>query len=163
MSPSTGAHARRGRPEAAMVVWRWRDEESLDSRPGEARAARVRGLLQSSFGLAVGALVYGFVSPGAGIVIGSVASVILACALLSPLGLFARIEAVFRWIGHGIGVAVTWLTLGLLFFGFFLPFGLLFRRGRKDGMKRFYVPEAESYWTAREAPAEGVDAYRRQF
>lgn len=163
MSSNVGVHERRGRPDAAMTIWHWRDDDAIDAAPSGAGAARLRGLLQSGFGLTVAGLIYWFVSTTAGLLIGTVASVILLCAMLSPLGAFAKIESVFNKIGHGIGVGVTWLTLGLLFFGFFFPFGLLFRRGEKDNMKRFYSPKAESYWTQRSDAASSADSYRQQF
>jgi len=163
MSSDVAFQARRGRPDAAMMIWRWRAEERAEAPGAGAGAVRRRGVLQSAFGGAVAVAVYHFVSSTAGLVIGGIATTIALCALISPLGLFARIDAVFQRIGHGIGVAVTWITMGLLFFGFFLPFGRIFRRGRRDGMKRFYEPDAESYWTLREASEPGADSYRRPF
>ena len=49
---------------------------------------------------------------------------------------------------------MTWIVMVPIFYGVFLPFGLLFRRGRRDRMKRYYDPDAQSYWEERpERPA----------
>ena len=66
-------------------------------------------------------------------------------------------------LGRALGGAVSWTLLAVIFYTVFLPFGLLFRRGRKDSMKRYYEPTADSYWSQREAPETDPDSYRRQF
>ena len=108
-----------------------------------------RGALQAGAGLAVaGGLAWlGHRTPA--IVVGSVASAIGLAALVSPLGLFAAIERVFAALAVRIGQALTWTLLPAIFYLFFAPFGLLFRRGRRDSMRRFFDRDATSYWTVR--------------
>ena len=62
-----------------------------------------------------------------------------------------------------VGRFLTWILLSWIFYGFFLPFGALFRRGRRDSMKRFYEPEALSYWSSCEPREAGLDFYKRQY
>jgi hypothetical protein len=140
-----------GRPEAAAAIWSWRPAPP-PPRPAPG-PIRVRGVLQASVGLAVaGGLAWlGYLLPA--IVVGSVASTIALAALLSPLGLFAALEHAFVALGVWIGKAMTWLLLPAIFYGFFVPFGVLFRRGRRDSMRRFFDAEAASYWTPRDARA----------
>jgi len=96
-------------------------------------------------------------------VILTIASIILLAALISPTGLFAGIERGFDALGHAASRLVTLVLLSAIFYSFFLPFGLLFRRGRRDSMKRFYEPEAHTYWSPRERERESVEALRRKF
>jgi hypothetical protein len=158
--------ARRGRPEAAAAIWTSRiaTNQSWAStagggaprsveRPASSGRARLRGLVQAAAGAAVGTLVLLFVSRIAGTVVLTIAGLIGLAALLSPLGLFAAIERLFASLGHQVGRALTWILLPGIFYLFFVPFGALFRRGRRDAMKRFFEADAETYWKLREAPA----------
>ena len=154
---------RPGRPQAAMAIWPWREDEFPAPDGSSASRVRLRGVLQGSVGLTVAALVYYFISHTAGWVIGTIASTITLAALISPEGLFAGIEAGFRATGRVLGRLLTWTLLSSIFYAFFLPFGALFRRGRKDAMKRFYDPEAPSYWSSRKSREAGLDFYKRQY
>ncbi len=154
---------RPGRPEAAAIVWNWREPGPTTAAPPEAARLRLRGALQGMIGLGVGALVLGFVSRPLGLFIVGVASLILLAALLSPTGLFAAIDRGMLALGRGVGQAISWLTLPLVFYLFFVPFGLSFRRGRRDSMKRFYEPSASSYWSDRTQGIVASASRSRQF
>jgi hypothetical protein len=153
-----------GRPEAAAVVWQWATPASLE--PGADPATsriRVRGLLQALVGGIVGFGVFRLVSPTVGVVVLGIAGVIGLTALVSPTGLFAGIERMFAALGGLTGKILTWLFLVPLFYGFFLPFGRLMRRGRRDRMRRFLDPSAESYWEHHEGPMAGSGSRKRQY
>lgn len=136
-----------GKPEAAAAIWVWRPAPPPPL--PATRRVRVRGALQAAVGLSVaGALAwYGHRTPA--LVVGTVASVIALAALLSPLGLFAAIEHAFTVLAGWIGKGLTWLLLPLIFYTFFVPFSALFRRGRRDSMRRYFDRDAASYWTVR--------------
>ncbi len=153
---------RHGRAEAAAVIWAWRSSEQPLAAGGRARAARRRGLLQAAAGAAIGAAIFSLASRPMGAVVMSVAGVIAVCALASPLVLFAALERVFESLGRGLGHALSWALLPLVFYAFFVPFGVLFRRGRRDSMGRFFDPSAKSYWKLRPALAEGPSADPRR-
>jgi len=154
--------ARQGRAEAAAAIWDWRGERSQtpEARPSRPR---LRGTLQALAGAAVGTLIFAFVSRIAGTVVMSIATLILLSALLSPTGLYAGIERLFAALGRRIGTGLTWVVLPLLFYLVFLPFGMLFRRGRRDPMKRFYETDAESYWSPRRVGRSGSASHTRQY
>ena len=155
---------RPGKPRAAMAIWAWREEELPETREtSAARKIRLRGAIQGGIGLGMAALVYTFLTPVGGWIIATIAGTITLAALISPEGLFAGIEAGFRAAGRVIGRVLTWGLLSSIFYGFFLPFGGLFRRGAKDSMKRFYDPDAPSYWSTREPRETGIDSYKRQY
>lgn len=140
-------HATAGRPEAAAAIWSWRPAPP-SPRPATG-PIRLRGALQAAVGLAVagGFAWLGHRTPA--LVVGAIASFVLLAALASPLGLFAAIERMVAALGVRIGQALTWILLPAIFYGFFVPFGLLFRRGRRDSMRRFFEPGAASYWSVR--------------
>jgi hypothetical protein len=62
-----------------------------------------------------------------------------------------------------IGLVVSWLLLGLVFYGLILPLGLLRRlTGRGGDVRAGFNPAAESYWTPRSPPRPPAD-YLRQW
>ena len=155
----------RGRPEAAAAIWEW--QARADAYDGAAAAdlgkRRLRGTVQAAVGIVIGALLFTFFSRVAGAVVMTVGSVILLAALLSPGGLFATIERGFVTLGQWVGRALSYVLLSLIFWAFFVPFGLLFRRGRRDSMKRYYEPDAETYWTGREPGRTASRSRERQY
>jgi hypothetical protein len=98
--------------------------------------------------VAAGFAWWGYRTPA--LIVGTIACAIGLAALASPLGVFAAIERAFAALGRWVGGALAWLILPLIFYLFFTPFSLLFRRGRRDSMKRHLDAEAVSYWTTRE-------------
>ena len=157
------SEAQPGRPEASAVIWTWRPPTAAPKPP--MGPVRLRGVLQAAVGLAVaGGLAWlGQRTPAR--VVATVAATIALAALLSPLGLFAAIERAFTALGGWIGKALTWVLLPIVFYVFFVPFGLLFRRGRRDSMQRFFDPAATTYWTQRETRTRrsGSASHERQF
>ena len=152
-----------GRPEAAAAIWNWKvSTDSSAEAPSTARI-RIRGALQAAVGVAVGALVYNFVSTTVGTLICAIGGSIGLAALVSPLGLFAVIERAFVALGGLLARGLTWVLMPSIFYLLFLPFGFLFRRGRRDAMKRYYDGEASSYWTVREQQRPTLETQSRQF
>ena len=133
-----------GRPEAAEAIWSW--EETPETARGPlAGSLRLRGLIQGAVGLAIGSAVYLLWSQTVGQVIGVLATLILLAGLLSPTGVYAMLHRLFVWTGYQVGRVLTWVLLVPLFYTFFYPFGLLFRRARRDRMRRFFE-DVDSYW-----------------
>ncbi len=153
---------RPGRPEAAAVIWNWQEGDRPDAE-GPPHGSRLRGVLQASIGASVGAGVFWFVSQTFGTVIFVIAATIAFAALVSPSGLYALIERAFAALGRGIARLLTWVLLPGIFYLFFVPFGLLFRRGQRDSMKRFFDPSADSYWSDRSAGVVASASRARQF
>jgi hypothetical protein len=125
--------------------------------------SRLAGALQAVVGISVGAALFFFVSRVAGTIVMTIGIVILLAALLSPNGFFLAISWAFGALGRWVGRALTWFLISLVFWTFFVPFGLLFRRGRRDTMKRFYETDADTYWTNREGEAAASRERRRPF
>ena len=158
------AQLRAGRPEAAAAIWdRAGRRSSAGSDAPAANRVRLRGVLQALVGLAVAGAFYFYGHATVATVVGSIASFIGLAALLSPLGLFAAIEHGFAALGNWVGRGLTWLILPIIFYVFFAPFHFLFRRGRHDAMKRFYEPDAPTYWSSRERGRAGSTHHERQY
>jgi hypothetical protein len=137
---------RAARPEAAAAIWRWREAKADTGAGPSAASVRLRGLLQSLVGYSVSAAFYWFWSPVPALIAFALTSVMLLSALLSPHGLYALVHRLFDATGRVVGRATTWAVMAPIFYLFFVPFGKLMRRGRRDRMRRYYESEAESYW-----------------
>ena len=144
--------ARAGRPEAAAAIWSWRERASAPA-PDPARGARLRGSLQALAAAAAAAAVLLLWSRGVALVMFGFAALVLVAALLSPGGLYAGLHRLFAATGHLMARLLTWALLAPLFYAFFLPFGLLLRRGRRDRLARRFDPGATTYWEPRDARA----------
>jgi hypothetical protein len=153
---------RPGRPEAAAVVWEWNRPRAAAQAVSAGRE-RLLGTLQGAVVAAVGFLLFRHWSRAGGLVALVVSGVILVSALASPTGLYAGVKRAFLALGHLTGRALAWLLMPLVFYGFFLPFGRLMRRGRRDRLKRFYEPGAESYWEPHSGPTAASGSPDRQY
>jgi hypothetical protein len=154
---------RSGRAEAALAIWNWRDSQPHGPPPPPVSRVRVRGSVQAAIVAAIaGGLRWIGLDTGAWVVLGAAAIVLLA-ALASPRGLYAVLDGMAHAIGRRIGRALTWLLLVPLFYLFFLPFGLLFRRGRRDRLKRSFDREASTYWEALEGPTAAAASHETQW
>jgi hypothetical protein len=135
-----------GNPKASAVIWRWRSEEPEAEAAPSATSQRVRGTLQALVGAAFGLASGLFWSKTVAIVAFTAAGVVLFCALVSPNGLYALLHRLFEATGRVVGRAMTWIVMVPIFYLFFLPFGKLLRRGRRDRLRRYYEPDAATYW-----------------
>ena len=150
------------RPEAAATVWRWRSAADPDAPRRAAAAERRRGLLGGAIG-ALAALLLWQWRPAMGMVVLAIALLLTLAALVSPHGLFRRVRRVLEAFGRAVGIALTWLLMAIVYYGLFLPVGLLLRaRGRLRLRKRL-DPAAPTYWTPVPERPASLDRYRRQF
>ncbi len=153
---------RAGRPEAAAEIWSWREPRVEASRESPQRA-RALGSLQALGTAALGALLFVYWSRIIGTLVLSLSGLVLAAALISPSGLYRAIRRGFSALVRLTGHAMTWILMVPIFYLIFLPFGLLFRRGRRDRLKRYFETDATSYWEPHEGPTASSQNYDRQF
>ncbi len=154
----------RSRPEAERVAWTWkgRDDAARNAEQARAAALRKKGLMQGAIGLVIAGVFYGLGHPTLASVAGGLATLTAVLAIVSPTGAFAQLEVLLGKLGGVIGSVVTWLVMLPIFLFFFVPFGLLFRRGTNDKMMRVLDPNAKSYWRQRD-DALGGDRHLSQF
>lgn len=138
---------------------------SADEDPGrrERRRARLEGSLQGLVGAALGTLLFVGWSRTVGSIVLGVGALLLGSAWASPTGLYAAIRRLLQTLGRLTGAALTWLLLPPVFYLFFLPFGALLRRGRRDRLRRILDPDAPTYWEAHAGLTAGSGSYERQY
>lgn len=131
----------RGRSEAAEAIWNWRE------RPAAAAKSRARlhGVVRALLGALVGAFLWTIGS----ILLAKVALTISAISLLLTLAVPDTLERFSTRLSSTLGALSTWTLMTIVFFGFFVPFRLLARRGRRDTMKRYLDRSRPTYWTQR--------------
>ncbi len=61
-----------------------------------------------------------------------------------------------------IGFVMSYVVMGIVFFGVFTPIALVFRLIGRDSLNRKIEPEAETYWVPRQ-DVKDVGRYFRQF
>ena len=151
---------RGGRPEAAAAIWDWRPAPPAAS--SSAGGQRLRGAIQAVVGFGAGTVFLLVQIHSLAAVAFTIAGIVLASALFSPTGLYAAIDRAFQALGRWIGRILSWILLPALFYLVFFPFGALFRRGRKDTMKRFFETGSDTYWSPRRAKSDPA-SYQRPF
>lgn len=147
--------ARRGRPEAAETIWRWR-ERAGHERERIARLQRhgiVRGAIAVGLG---GALLWLDHAMMAGLAL-TLGVVTLGLAIASPGVGYARMERAVDRLASIVGTVVGFVLLAPVFFLFFVPFRLLARRGRRDRLMRELERERASYWVRRASDEPRLD------
>ena len=136
-----------GRPEAASAMARVIDRASEQVE----RTSKLRrgGVLRGLVALSAGGVLFYFGRWIGGGVAATLGSLTLSLAVLSPtVGYVALTRAVDR-LGEGIGAFLSWALLTPVFWLFFVPFGLLARRGSRDRMGRRFDRGAKTYWITR--------------
>lgn len=81
----------------------------------------------------------------------------VAPKVLSPLN---KLWAKFGLLLHMI---MSPLILGIIFYVFIMPIGILMRMTGKDPLRRTYEPDAKSYWIVREPPGPAPETFKNQF
>ena len=149
--------------EVAEEVWDWKDEESNHSFDTQGRKNRLQGTIRALVGGGIGLIVYVFGYPVLGSLILFVAGVTLAAASLSPTSIYPMIQELVVALQLLVRKLLTFLSLVFLFYAFFVPFGLLFRRGKKDPMERWTHRPLDSYWKKGRTLPCSLSSYKRQF
>ena len=145
------------------MIWDWRHADApAEARPSASRERRV-GTLQGLVAAAVGLLLMNYWSRVVGSVVLVVSAVILLSALASPLGLYAGVQRLFLALGNFMGRLLTWIVMPFVFYVLFSPFGLVFRRGRRDRLKRFFEPDDASYWEPHTGSTAATSSPELQF
>jgi hypothetical protein len=146
----------RGRPEAAAEI-----TPPIDRTAGEAmRVAKLQrsGVLRGLVAICAAGVLFYFGRWIASSVAASLGSLTLGLALASPTKGYVALSRGVERLGELVGTFLTWVLLAPAFFLFFVPFGLLARRGRGDRIGRRFDRAAKTYWITRPVKS---DADRR--
>lgn len=162
----SSASARSGTPAAAAVAWRWRETAGADGaadRLARRRRLRREGLLRAAIGGVVGGGLFLLGATLLARVAWTGAGFVLLAALASPEGLYAAIGRGLALLGHAVGRLLAIVFLTPVFLLFFVPFGLLLRRGRRDRLERWFDPAAATYWHRRDDAPRTKSSYDKAF
>ena len=153
--------SRRGRPEAALVVWTWRasGEPAGDPSGGLRRTGVLRGL----FALAVATVFFFVAHLVVAVIVATIGAITLITALVSPRRGYGAIHRFGERLGVWVGRAIGFVLLPLLFFLVITPLALLFRLQGRDVLKRAREADATTFWTRRDDEDRDDTYYRRQF
>ena len=151
-----------GRPPVSSVVWNWRAGRDSDAQARHVYSRR-QGAVHSFVGLVIAAVLFVLGRHTLALVAGSIATLSFLLSMISPAGLYTQLRRGVAQLGVWIGIALSWILLVPMFYLFFLPFGLLLRRGARDSMERNFNDTTGSYWKKREDSTGGRSDYERQF
>ena len=99
----------------------------------------------------------------AAIVVAAIAATLTLLALVSPLGAFRRLTELLERFAHGVGVVLTWVLMGLVYYLLFLPVGLFLRATGRLRLEKRPDPSRATYWRPAQRRPDGLERYRRQF
>ena len=100
--------------------------------------------------------------PRAATVLGIIALVFVLFALVAPK-LLEPVEAAWMAFARVLGAINTRIIMGLLYFIFIVPLGLIFRLFGRDEMKRRWVAGSPSNWEDYRARQRDVRHYENMF
>lgn len=145
----------------ARAVWPWRGEEREASvRRGLPRP--VRALLNAIPAAAISLVLYfGYGARPAAYAVGAVAGVILLCGACIPRW-YRAIERFQASLGRAVGLAITWILLGVVFATCFVPGRLLLLARRRDPLRRKAFRSGGCAWIVRET-AFDPERYERHY
>ena len=90
------------------------------------------------------------------------AALFAGLALLRP-ALLLPVNRAWMTLGALLGLVVSPIVLGILFFGLFTPIALLMRLFGRDELRLRRSPAGVSYWRLRTPPGPQPDSFPRQY
>lgn len=93
---------------------------------------------------------------------GVVAPLFASVALLKP-ALLLPLNRAWMTLGALLGLVVSPIVLGILFFGLFTPVALIMRLCGRDELRLRPSPVGISYWRLRTPPGPQPDSFPRQY
>lgn len=145
------------------AVWHWSEADQAERTAKARRATRIGGVTRGLVGLAVSGLLYVMHHRALAELGASLSLLISALALLSPTLLYLLVQRGLSRLSSAVGSAVGFTVLVPFYYLFFVPFGLLFRRGSADPLERSHSKGATSYWKTRPNQSPDIKQYERQF
>jgi hypothetical protein len=151
------------RMDPSAVAWDWRragGNEDPDKK--KDAASRRRGLIGGAVGLAVAAAAWLWWRPNVAYVIAAVSVILTLLALAAPPA-YRKVTGLLDLFAHGVGMAVTWVFMTLIYYVLFLPVGLLLRAQKKLAVTQHPDRRLPSYWSSTEGKPWTAESYRKQF
>lgn len=92
----------------------------------------------------------------------AIALVFLALGLANS-NLLTPLNRLWMRFGALLGMIVSPIVLGVIYFVLIAPIGIGMRLFGRDPMKRALEPDAQTYWEYREEPTLPADSFNNQF
>ena len=89
-------------------------------------------------------------------------AVILVALIFAPT-ILVPLYKLMLLVSKAIGVVMTPVVLGLVFYLVFAPVAMVLRLARKDILDKKFNIDSDSYWKARETTQDGLHRYERQY
>jgi uncharacterized membrane protein len=151
------------RMDPSAVAWDWRRAGgNEDPEKKHNAAARRRGLIGGAVGLAVAAVLYRWWRPEAAYVVAAVSVILTLLALAAPPA-YRKVTGLLDRFAHGVGMAVTWVFMTVVYYVLFFPVGLLLRAQKKLAVTQHPDRRLPSYWSSTEGKPWTAESYRKQF
>jgi hypothetical protein len=148
---------------SSAVAWDWRRAGgNEDTERKKDAASRRRGLIGGAVGLAVAAAAWLWWRPNVAYVIAAVSVVLTLLALAAPPA-YRKVTGLLDLFAHGVGMAVTWVFMTLLYYLLFFPAGLLLRAQKKLAVTQHPDRRLPTYWSSTEGKPWTAESYRKQF
>ena len=92
----------------------------------------------------------------------AVCAAILIALIFSP-AILIPLYRVMLWVSRAIGVVMTPVILGLVFYLVFAPVGIVLRLMRKDLLDKSFNTGSYSYWKVKETIRDDRHRYEQQY
>ena len=133
----------------------------VDWKPDTAKLRQFGWICLAGFGLAGWVVLRKFDHRIGATICWSLAVVLPILGLLSTR-LLRPVYVVMLALALPIGLVVSHIVLGILYYGVLTPLGLFFRLTGRDALRRRIEPDARSYWIESGKPRP-PQSYYRQF
>ncbi|MCP5142322.1 MAG: hypothetical protein H6926_06810 [Chromatiales bacterium] len=91
-----------------------------------------------------------------------IAAVFLVLGLANA-GILTPLNRLWMRFGLLLGMIVSPIVLGVIYFVMIAPIGLFMKLIKRDAMKRKLEPDAQTYWEFRDEPRLPSDSFNNQF
>ncbi len=152
---------------ASLTVWDPSGDNRSDRAAKRLKQIRTSAAVQGVIGLILALAIYLFLSKIFGVIVCSIALLLTVLAFIAPIAVYEPIKRGFARLSTIVGTAISFVVLLALYCFFFVPFGVLFRRGNRNKLSLGFAAERPSYWIDRSAssgPSPGKKKnYEQQF
>lgn len=148
---------------ASLTVWDPSGNNRTDIVARKLKQIRTSAGIQGVIGLILGLLIYLLLSKIFGVIVCSIALVLTVLAIVAPLAVYEPIKRALAWLSMIVGTVISFVVLLALYCLFFVPFGILFRKGNRNKLSLGFAANQSSYWIDRSAPSGKNNNYERQF
>jgi len=148
---------------ASLTVWNPSGVDRSARAAKKLKQIRTGAALQGAIGLILALVIYLFLSKIFGVIVCSIALLLTVLAFCAPIAVYTPIKGGLARLSTIVGTTISFVVLLALYCLFFVPFGLLFRRGRRNKLSLDFAAERSSYWIDRNASSEPSSGKKKNY